>query len=122
MVIDNFNVCRVSGLKTKAQTPLIVDTNAPLSGAVAREFFQTVAGRNAQKIKRCGGMKLLQLAHGDDGKGIEPHHAPPLKQSFRIGTMEIRNHGKIITEGVIIVELFSQQESYPEFTGKVDPA
>jgi hypothetical protein len=45
VVIDNRDIMRILPLKPKNQPPLAVDTNAPISGPIARQSFQTVAGR-----------------------------------------------------------------------------
>jgi len=34
MVIDDLNVVSIATFKTKAHTPLVIDANGPLSGAV----------------------------------------------------------------------------------------
>lgn len=65
MVIDDFDVhgtgtvCR----PLEANSPLIVDPDAPLTPSVASQGFQTVAGaRQIANINR--GIELIQLARG----------------------------------------------------------
>ena len=54
MVIDNFDILGVTFLKTKADTPLPVDPDAPLSLSVPLQGFQIVRSRNAQVFdSRC---------------------------------------------------------------------
>jgi hypothetical protein len=53
MVIDNFDVQRPSGARrpSKANPPLLVDANVPLSTAPAFQRFETVAGESAKIIE-----------------------------------------------------------------------
>ena len=64
MVIDDFDFMGVSFMPAEADAPLVVDADAPLSGAVAGELFKTIAGRDPQKIKPGSRMELLQLTLG----------------------------------------------------------
>jgi hypothetical protein len=103
-VIDDFNVRRLAGLETKTDAPLVIDANAPLPGAVARKFFQTIAGRHTQEIQRHRGVKLLQLANGDALDGDESRHTQTTEQAFGVGAAKTRNHRKSATAPVISVK------------------
>lgn len=46
----------------EADTPLIIDANAHLTGAIALQLFKTVAGRRPQIIEGLRGVKHLQLS------------------------------------------------------------
>lgn len=50
----------------EADSPLVVDADAVLAGAVALQGFEGVAGRNAKIVKALGGMEKEQLATGRD--------------------------------------------------------
>jgi len=52
MVIGNFNIEGVIAFPSKADTPLVVDTDAPLTNPVTSKFFQPVGRRNPQIIQR----------------------------------------------------------------------
>ena len=61
MVINYFNIKRISVLPAKANAPLIVDSNAPLAAPVALERFEAVLGRNAQIIETACDIQLQQF-------------------------------------------------------------
>lgn len=46
MVISDFDFVGVTADPTEAQTPLVIDTNAVLTGTLAFERFEPVAGRD----------------------------------------------------------------------------
>jgi hypothetical protein len=52
MIINDFHVMRIAVYPAEADSPLIVDPNAILTGAIAREFFQSIAWRHAQVVER----------------------------------------------------------------------
>jgi len=65
MVVDDFNVKTVAVLPAETDAPLIVDPDAPLTGAVASELFEPVARWDAEEVEGGGTVELLQLALGD---------------------------------------------------------
>ena len=64
MVIDNFQVCCVSGLKAKTDAELVVDANGILAGPVAGEFFETVSGRKAKIVHGLRGLNQTNFSQG----------------------------------------------------------
>ena len=64
MVVSDCHIERISVDKPKAHAPLVVDANAPLSGSVSVQRFQTVGGRKSQFI-RAGADMQDQLPVGD---------------------------------------------------------
>jgi hypothetical protein len=48
VIIDDLDIVRLALGPSKADTPLIVDSNAPLARAIRPESLQLVAGRIAQ--------------------------------------------------------------------------
>lgn len=61
MVIDDLDVQGVSALEAETNTPLVVDTNAELAGAIATQFFKPVARWHAKEIERRRGMNICSL-------------------------------------------------------------
>ena len=61
MIIDNFYVGAMSIAPAKADTPLIVYTDAMLTRAFALQPFQAIRRWNAQIIKALRGVKHPQL-------------------------------------------------------------
>lgn len=54
MVVGYFDIARVAVVPFETQTVLAIDANAVLSGAVAFEGFEMVAGWNSQFIEADG--------------------------------------------------------------------
>lgn len=51
MVIYDLNIKHIAIIEAKANAPLIIDTNAPLTFAVASQRLQSVARRYSEVIK-----------------------------------------------------------------------
>jgi hypothetical protein len=79
MVVNDLNVCRPSGTAHKANAPLIIDTDAMLTGSVIFERLQPVARRCAQKIECQGGVQLRQFSLSDFCNGSKAFRAFPLE-------------------------------------------
>lgn len=54
MVVDNLDVPSFCLAPNKAYSPLIIDTNAVLSGAIRMQGFKPVAGRRAEIVENHG--------------------------------------------------------------------
>jgi hypothetical protein len=54
MVTNDFHIFCTRLRPTKADTPLIVDTNAILAGTIALERFKVIAGWDPQIIESSG--------------------------------------------------------------------
>ena len=61
MVINDFHIFRTCIRPTKADTPLIIDTDAVLTGTIILERFKMIAGRHPQILKSAGDLKLSKL-------------------------------------------------------------
>jgi hypothetical protein len=64
MIIDDFYFKRIFALPLEAKPPPVVDSDAVLSGPVAPQGFQAVAGRGAQIIQAPGLIQQQQLSAG----------------------------------------------------------
>lgn len=62
MVIDNLNLMRTIGLPTKANAPLVIDTDGVLAFAATFKRLQPVSRRGTQVHQLGDGMKLSQLS------------------------------------------------------------
>ena len=69
VVINYFNILGVAAGPTEINAPLVVDTEAMLSGPLTPELFQSVAGREGQLPKPLGGMQQDELAEGNPLQG-----------------------------------------------------
>lgn len=103
MVVGNFHIMRFTIVPTKAKSPLVVDSNAMLSGAIANEPFQVVARRNQQVIQRLRGVKHRKLAKSSPlqltGKSLDSL-AP--KEPFGVLVGEAADHVTIVAHRVTI--------------------
>jgi hypothetical protein len=46
VVVDDFHIKRVAGLKSEADPPLVIDTDAVLTSTVAFSRLQSIIGRH----------------------------------------------------------------------------
>jgi hypothetical protein len=105
MVIDNFNFVCVTFAPAKANPPLVVDSDAVLSVAIAFEFFETIAWRHAKIVQRFGGIKQGKLPEGGPVKfSGESLDFFALKEQFRVLIGESPDHCPIITRGATTVK------------------
>lgn len=51
MIVHDRDIVRVAVLPANTDTPLIVGPNAVLASAIALEFFEAIAGRNAEIVE-----------------------------------------------------------------------
>ncbi len=68
MIIYNLNIENISILKTEADAPLIIDTDAPLAFAMPSKRLQSIAGRDSQILNCMGIIQHLQFSFCDCGK------------------------------------------------------
>ena len=65
MIVDDLDAGALSVSPDKADTPLIVDPNAVLTGSLTSQHFQTIGRRYAQIVQALGGIQHSQLATGN---------------------------------------------------------
>jgi len=88
MVIDNLDIGGAAIRPDKAHTPLIVNANAVLTGAIPFQGFQSIAWRGTQKLQRLRGSQLRQLALGHVLECPEAARLPALEERLRILALE----------------------------------
>ena len=92
MIIDKFDVVR-SILPAKADSPLVVDANTVLAGAIAGQLFQAIAWRRPQVFQILGGINQPQFAqHETMELGREMPDPLPAEKPFRVTITETVNH------------------------------
>jgi hypothetical protein len=62
VAINDLNVVRTTITPAKADPPLLIDADAVLSLSVARQAFQSIAGRSFEVMEVASIMNLHQLA------------------------------------------------------------
>ncbi len=68
VIVDNLDLVRVTCAKYKTNAELIVNPNAPLTGAIAPPFLQSVAGRHSQESDFGGRINKQELPPGASRK------------------------------------------------------
>ena len=61
MIVDNLDIVRIAVLPSKADAPLIVDTNAVSTFPPAAQCLEPIAGRHDQVLKSAGSMQVQEL-------------------------------------------------------------
>jgi hypothetical protein len=91
----------------EADAPLIVDPDTILTGTVALELLQPVAGRHLQVLQRLRSIDSYQLPqHGTlECRRVAPH-ALPAKEALRVPVGEALYHRRIITRRAINVNRY----------------
>jgi len=95
MVIYDFNICGTSVCPSEADAPLPVDTDAVLSGSIALQRFQPIAGRYSQILEIRGNFKLSQLPAGNCGDPRKSLDAGSFRKGLGIGALEGSDHLKL---------------------------
>jgi len=110
MVINNFNIVGVAVLKAKANPPLLVDADAPLSLAVSCEGFKAVSWRHAQGFDTGGGVEPSELVpRGPHPLTTKLADIQPLEEGGGLFVGERFNHALIITNYVNNVKRYSTE-------------
>jgi hypothetical protein len=97
VVINNLNSMGTGIAPVEADTPLVIDPNAVLTGSLAFEQFQPVSWWNAQVLKRGCDSKLQQLATSPLLDGFEPLDANTVGEGLGVRTAEREDHASMLT-------------------------
>jgi hypothetical protein len=77
VVVDDFDLPGISIPPFKANPPLIVDPDAPLTFPITTEFFEAVSGRFGELFDPVYAFDLPKLAKGDPFNRREPAAVKP---------------------------------------------
>lgn len=103
VVIGNFDFVGVAADPTEAQTPLVIDTDAVLTGTLAFERFKPVAGRDAEIFEGVGTGKHVEFVD---------------RSLDQIG----REAGSLTVPeffGRLVAEIFNHKDTYSIFQNKM---
>jgi hypothetical protein len=106
VIVRHFNIVGVAILPAEADAPLIVDTNAVLTDAIARQSFQPIGGRNPQIVQALSSVELDQFAPRDTvqvGRKVAQELA--LKEPLSVLIIEGLDHGLIIAQDAMVGKL-----------------
>ena len=103
MVVHDFRVHGMVARLTKADSPLIVDPDAVLSGAVTLQDFEPIFWRNLQILQPPRLVEVQEFAARDPLDGPEPRHGPVAEQRRDPSIAEGPNHpeGSLFKQRVI---------------------
>jgi hypothetical protein len=75
MIVHDLYVVRIAIAPSKANSPLIINTNAVLPLSVPAQGLEMIAGRGTQIANFHGNIQLPQFALCDPLEGAKPSHA-----------------------------------------------
>jgi hypothetical protein len=84
VVVNDFNLVRISISPYEADAPLIIDSNAVLALAIAAQAFEPVSSRSGQIAELPREMYLVKLPPGDSLNGPELPYRFPMKEPFSV--------------------------------------
>lgn len=104
MVVHDLDIFRSGFRPAKANSPLVVNANAVLTGAIAFQGLKAVAGRYSQVSETSGDLELPHLASRDGSETREATDADTCGEGFGVRTLEGSDHSPIVTRSVINVK------------------
>ena len=116
MIVHNFHFFRIGSDLDEADTPLVIDANAVLTGSVSFQCFQSVAGRHAQTVKTNSGMELEQFSQRGclDIRGKLPGDYV-LKHFFRFEVAEADNHSESVSHLGTLCQVQKQKARHEKY-------
>jgi hypothetical protein len=114
MVVRDLDVFSARGRPTEADTVLVVDADAVLTGAVTLEGLESVARRHTKVVAPPRDLQLSKLASCDGLDDNEPLDSPPMREALGVGVPERHNHDEIVTRRVINVK----RDYHADFSGE----
>jgi hypothetical protein len=100
MVVADFHVMGVLSLPSKADAPLVIDTDRVLSSSVSSERLQPITGWHSKIVQRARSIQLHELPQGnafDRGRKSVGAFASP--KALRSAARETRDHDVIVSQG-----------------------
>ena len=101
MIVYDFNFVRAGVSPNETYPVLIVDANAIMPFPIACQRFQPIAGRNAQFVECCDGVKLVKFSGGNFPKRLRASFSRffgvfSVEDVFRAFVFEGDDHAKMI--------------------------
>lgn len=93
MIVNNLDLEGIAVPPSKTDSPLVIDANTVLAGAIAFELLQAVAGRYAEIFELLGRVHYAELPeHESMELGGEAPDALAPEQPLRVAIGEARDH------------------------------
>lgn len=91
MIVNNLDVFGIITGPAKAETKLVINTQAPLARAITLELLEPVAWRCAQIFNASRKVQLLQLSKRRAFEIGKTRHSADVKKRLSVGTLERSN-------------------------------
>jgi len=88
MIINNFDIFCESIRPTKANSPLVINANAVLTGTTAFERLKVIAGWNSQVIKAISDFELPEFSPGNLGNIHKPFYSLAFREHLSVFTLK----------------------------------
>ena len=92
MIVHDLNILGSAIVPAETDPPLIIDPDAVLPRAIAREPFEAVTRRYTEIVERIRRMHHQQLSKRDTLNDAKPPGVAAQKQGFRMGTSKAPDH------------------------------
>ena len=100
MVVDNLNIVSISFCPGEADAPLVIDSNAVLARAIAREPFQAIAWGHPKIIQVLGSVEHGELSLGNALQvSRELARMPSTKDPLSLAVAKAANHAAESSSG-----------------------
>ena len=101
MIVDDLYVVRIAGTPSEANSPLIVDPDTVLTGPVAFQGFQPIAGRNTKKVetRRCVDLQQFSMRNSLY-VGCKPSAMLAPKELLRLSVRKALDHWAIVQSDI----------------------
>ena len=106
MIVRHFDVVGIALLPAEADAPLVIDANAMLASAIARQSFQPIGRWNPQIVQALSDIELYQLAPRKAVQfGGKVAQELALKEPLGVLVAEGLDHEPIITQDAMVGKL-----------------
>jgi hypothetical protein len=93
VIVNEFDIVCIAALPPKTYTPLVIDANTVLTGAIGFQLLQAIAGRRPQIVERLGGVDHGELPQHDALQGArKTPYVLAKKEPFRVPVAKALDH------------------------------
>jgi hypothetical protein len=88
VIVNYLDVDNISANEPKANSPLIVDSNAPLTQALPCKRLKAIAWRNSQLVYSLDSVQNGKLSHGDRLNTAKSHGSSSFEECSSLPAVE----------------------------------
>src|SRR5579862_155334 len=111
VVVDDFDVFRITIAPFKAQSPLAIDSDAVLTRAVPRQLLQLVAGQDRKIAKACGGIQHFQFSGRDLLDTLELRASPGIEELLCFAVAKTLYHLRSSYDATSLTHFVTEHEN-----------